>query len=356
MREPTHAAGPPTPVVTCTRRRRSASRGNGRLLLFLVAAVSACTSRPAPSQPAARPVAWVAVQPARNTDRLEVPARTVPGPGGTSMVTPPLRAVVTQVRVRAGDVVDAGAPLVDVVMPEVLEAAGRFQGARARLGAWTERLQNLQTLRADGLARSLDVSEAASRVAEAKADEQAARALLLLAGVTEAQVPRMLAGSGSLALHAPVAGVVTAVNAAVGESRDPTAGPLVRLSSASAVRVEARFARPVDDQGYDFVSTSGRTPLRLLARAPTADPLDGTFLAWFEPDAALIAGLLGHLEARDEGAPTQFVVPAGAISRSDSQARVETRRGVVNVEVVRCEGASCTVRGPLSATDEVQAP
>jgi phage baseplate assembly protein gpV len=271
------------------------------------------------------------------------------------VVTPPLRATVLRIRARPGDVVDAGTPLVDVVMPEALDAAGRYEGAKVRLAAWTERHAQLTQLRADGLAKSLDVSEAAARVAESKADLQAARAVLLSAGVREGEAAGLLTGSGALSLRAPVTGVVTSLTASIGESREPSAGPLLQLASAGPVRVEARFAQGVPDGQFDFVGASGKVALTLVSKAPVADPRDGTFLAWFEPGAELSAGALGRVTVRGGSAGAVFRVAAHAISRSDGAAKVETKHGAVQVEVVRCEALDCLVRGALTLSDEVKA-
>ncbi|MEW5743490.1 MAG: hypothetical protein AB1938_31555, partial [Myxococcota bacterium] len=161
----------------------------------------ACAREAEPSAPqASPPTAWVQVKAAGAAAVLEGPARALAGPGTSAVVTVPLRGTVVRVRVRPGDVVAAGAPVVDVVMPEVLDAAGRFEGARARLEAWTARAEQLDKLRAEGLARALDVSEARASVAEAKADLQTARAVLLAAGLKEGDVPGLLAGSGAVSL------------------------------------------------------------------------------------------------------------------------------------------------------------
>jgi biotin carboxyl carrier protein len=273
-----------------------------------------------------------------------------------AVVSPPLRATVTRVRVRPGDAVDAGTPLLDVLMPDVLEAAGRLEGARARLTAWTERHQQLEGLKREGLARTLDVSEAAARVAEAKAELQAARATLLAAGLREADAAPVLAGAGTVPLRAPITGVVAEVTATLGEAHEPTSGPLLRLLGAGAVRVEARLPRPPEGTGWRFLSAAGTTPLRLVSAASIADARDGTFLAWFEPteDVGLTPGTQGRVTRDSERAP-RALVPAIAVRRRDGAAFVVTRRGEVPIDVARCDAESCTVAGALQPGDEVRA-
>lgn len=317
--------------------------------------VAACDGPPTAPPPAPE-ATWATVEAAPSGAALEGPARVVAGPSSSAVVTPPFRATVLRVRVREGDVVDAGAPLVDVLMPELLDAAGRSEGARTRLAAWTERAALLTALRTDGLARGVEVSEATARVAEARADAEAARAVLLSAGAREGEARRLLDGTGAWSLRAPLAGVVTRVSAVPGESRDPPAGPLVAIAGVGPVRVEARLQRPVPDAAWRFIDgAGGATALRLVSRAPTADLRDGAYVAWFEPDgdAALTAGALGRVVADDAVGPTGFVVPATAIARDGDGATVRTRQGVTRVTVRGCEGEACRVDGALRAGDEV---
>lgn len=326
----------------------------GALLLLM----AACNGSAVPDAGVTAAARWVPVRPGEEEgSTLEGPARVLPGPAAVSVVTPPLRATIMKLRVREGDVVDAGEPLVDVVMPELLDAAGRHEGARERLAAWSARHRQLGELRSEGLARSSEVSEAGARAAEARADLQAARAVLLAAGVREAEVPGLLSGTGAIGLKAPVAGLVTHVAVTLGESREPNGGPLVFLASGGPVRLEARFAKPAPEGQFEYVGAGVRVPLRMLSRAPMADPKDGSFLAWFEPtsDVALAAGTLGRVRLERGGSPTVFWVPAVAVTRADGGTGLVTRRGPVSVEVRRCDGEDCLVRGELQPDDVVAA-
>ncbi len=324
-------------------------------VMVAVGLVLGCNGAPLSDAGVAPARRWVAVKGAEDETALEGPARVLPGPQAQSVVTPPLRATVTQIRVREGDVVTAGQALVEVVMPELLDAAGRYEGGRVRLAAWTDRHKQLSELRAQGLARSAEVSEAAARAAEARADQQAARAVLLSAGVKESDVPGLLSGSGALGLKAPASGVVTHVAVTLGESREPGAGPLVWISSGGPVRLEARFSRPPPLALYSFEGARVRVRLKVLARAPMADPKDGSFLAWFEPaeEVPLAAGSLGRVFVEGTEGPTAFAVPGVAVRRADGGNEVLTRRGPVAVGVRRCDGDECVVQGALEPSDEV---
>lgn len=337
--------------------RRRTSRWAGLALTLLAGCTHETEAPPPASEPTRSP--WVAVKPAGNAAVLEGPARALAGPGASAVVTPPLRATVTKVRVRAGDVVTAGAPVVDVVMPELLDAAGRFEGAKARLDAWTARAAQLEKLRTEGLARALDVSEAQASVAEAKADLQTARAVLLAAGLREGDVPHLLSGNGAVPLRAPVTGVVVEVLAALGASHEPSAGPLLRLAATGEVRIEAHFSREPPEGEWTLVSPTGRMPVALVARAPAADEHDGTFAAWFEPmdGGTLAAGTMGRVSLAGESQAGVVRVPAKAVHRVDGVPMVTVRRGgkseALPVQVLQCPGAECLVRGELVADDEV---
>ena len=289
----------------------------------------------------------------------EAPARVVAGPGGSAVISPPLKARIVKVRVRPGDAVAAGAPLVEVVLPELLEAAARLRGSRGRLAAAEARAQQLDALRSEGLARAADQSEAALRVAEARADVEAALALLLSAGVREDEAARLLDGAGVVPLRAPFAAVVTRVGAVQGEVRAPEGEPLVELQAQGEVRVEARFSGPPSlESAWDFMGQDGqRTPLEPLSRAPSASPSDGSRLAWFQPveGAALPAGTPGRVVLRPS--PGQVIVPLRALRRDGERATLQRPGGAdVEVRVLSCAGSDCLVQGPVAPGDALSLP
>lgn len=302
---------------------------------------------------------WVASTEAAQSMVLEAPARVVASPRSSAQLTAVMRATVMGIRVRAGDRVDAGAPVLDVVMPEVLDAAGRFEGAKLRLAAWSERQTQLKELKAEGLTRSLDVSEAAARVAEARAELQTARATLLVAGVREGDVAGLLNGPGTIALRTPVSGIVTELSVSLGESKEPTSGPLVTVSGEGPVRIEARFARPPPDGTFAFIAGHTTIPLRLVSRAPTADARDGSSLVWFEPientEKLPTAGTLGRVTVRgDQPAQAAVVaVPSQALRRTGSTVTVVTAAGPRVVDVLNCSDAMCLVRGEVAVGQQV---
>jgi multidrug efflux pump subunit AcrA (membrane-fusion protein) len=280
---------------------------------------------------------------------LEAPARVLAAPGATAVTTPPLKGRVVRVRVQAGDSVDAGAALVDVLMPEVLEAAGREVGAQARLSAWSDRYRVLEQLRQQGLARVPEVSEAAARMAEAGADLASARAVLRSASIQDWEVEHLLSGSGVVTLRAPIAGVVMEVTGTPGQFREPAQGPLVTVVGAAASRLEARFSRPPEPGGWTFTWAGGRAEVHLVGLAPVADPRDGSFLGWLEGDVPLRApaGTLGRVSREVAHLGTVVLVPAQAVRREGGAASVSTPDASVPVDVLECGTTTCLVTGGL---------
>jgi membrane fusion protein, heavy metal efflux system len=349
---------------------KTTKRSNGialaASLTILVLGPAGCGKRgPAteeePPTPSAR-TPWVKVRSSEGVPLLEAPATVLPSPEGQASVVPPYRARVVQVLVRPGEKVRKGQPLVEVVMPDVSAAAGQYAAATTRVDAQQRRKAQLDSLKADGLVRLSDVLEAETKLAEARADQQAAVGALRNAEVNPADAADIVAGKRPIALRSPINGVVTAVNVGVGDSREPGGEPVVRIAGEGSGRVEARFARPVDVKGasFDFVTSGAHHPLKFVARAPMVDPRDGTIAFWFVPGegAPLPSGLAGRVVVTLQGAAEAAVVPARAVALADGQPHVVARRNgkaeKVPVEVIASSGAEALVAG-VAPGEEVAA-
>lgn len=330
------------------------ARGAGLLLgLVLCGASAACSpshgSAAPPAQSAAPPpepqsvtTAWVATQPAAGAVLSELPARVLIPPGARAEVMPPFRAQIVQILVEPGQRVTAGTPLVTVLMPEVLRAAGALQAAALRITAYEQRRDQLAVLRGEGLARLADAAEVAASLADARAAQREALAVLRAAGLGAAEAAALGEGSGRAALRSPIDGIVTEVGAALGQIHEPGAAPLVRIAGQGAARVEARLP-PLGAAAlrYELVTADGgRWPLRLRERAPVIDPRDGTALAWLDPEpgaAPLYGGQAGRVRvllAEDaaakgaaKGSDVPLLLPARAVRLGAAQAEVRRRRG-----------------------------
>ena len=336
------------------------------LCLLLAGALGACGKKAPPQEEPPTPSArtpWVKARSTEGVALLEAPATVLPSPEGQAAVVPPFRARVLKVLVRPGAHVTRGQPLVEVVMPEVATAAGAYVAASTRVEAYRKRQAQLEALKSEGMVRLSDVLEAETKLAEARADQQSAAAALRTALIDPAEAADIVSGQRGVALKSPIAGVVTAVNVGVGDSRDPAGEPVVRIAGEGDSRVEARFARPVDQRNatYELVLPGGvRHPLKLVARAPVVDSRDGTIATWFLPagDARLPPGLTGRVVVSLPGTSGAAVVPVKAVGLVEGASWVAARREGkverVQVDVLASSGAEALVSG-VSAGEEVAA-
>ncbi len=313
----------------------------------------------APSTGAAR---WAAVRRPVDSTLLEHPAHVIANPATTGDVGPPFRARVVRVHVQVGQHVSAGDPILDVVMPEVLDAAAAVEGANARIAAHGERRRELEALRADGMVDSARVFEQRAILAELEASRARALAILRAASVSPNRASALLR-RGTLALVTPTEGVVRSLDARPGEIRDPGANPFAQIVGEGSARIEVRSTEPLPtDTAASFEGSDG-THVQ-LAQEPIAhvvDPADGTHVTWLapaNPHAALSNGLRGRVRLRiaDENAwevPSTALVPAP----EGMSVRRRTPDGAepVSVEVLASSGATAIVHGPLQEGDEVAA-
>ncbi|MAT26058.1 MAG: hypothetical protein CMN29_14030, partial [Sandaracinus sp.] len=131
----------------------------------------------------------------------------------------PFPAHVRAVHVAPGDRVEAGAPLVEVLAPELALAVAEARGARAELAVHAERLANLRTLRGENLVRASALHEVEHAMAALRSRLGVAEARLRSAGVGPAE-RRELSARGALTLKSPVDGTVRAVDARLGAAVD----------------------------------------------------------------------------------------------------------------------------------------
>jgi biotin carboxyl carrier protein len=343
------------------------THSNRILALAAILALSACAKKgPAveeePPVPSAR-TPWVKARSSEGVPLLEAPAQVLSSPEGQAGVVPPFRARVLKVLVRPGQRVTKGQAVVEVVMPEVSTAAGAYASASTRVDAYGRRLAQLEALKSEGLVRLADVLEAETKLAEARADQQSAAASLRTAQVEPGEAADIVTGKKPVALRSPIAGVVIAASVSVGDTREPTGEPVIRVAGEGDSRVEARFARPVDTQNAAFeliTSGGGRHPLTFVARAPVVDPRDGTIAVWLVPEkgTSLQPGLTGRVVVTLSGVVGASVVPARAVALSEGKAHVVARRGgkpeKVPVEVIASSGAEALVIG-VATGEEVAA-
>lgn len=320
-------------------------------------------SGPAPATASAA-TRWVRVRAATQAGLLEAQARVLAAPQASAAVSPPLIARVQRVRVRAGQRVAAGDALVDVVMPELVQAAGAFSAALIRQEAATARRTQLEALRAEGLVRAVELADVAAQLASARADAQAARATLRAAGISDKNAEALLTGDGVVALRAPMDGLIVAVDAVPGETREPAGRPFVELAGEGEGQVEARLQGELAaDAAVEFVGADGRrVPLALVALSPRVEARDGARLGWFRAtEGRLTVGATGRLRILAQpgwgAVPRRAVLGAGGAGVS-APTRVYVRKGFEaiprDVRLVASSGAEAVVEG-VDEREEVAA-
>jgi membrane fusion protein, heavy metal efflux system len=305
-----------------------------RSLLIASMLLAACGQDPAASSPSgttdpppaapSREGHTVLVESARHVAWLDAPARTLAAPDSIAVVGVPLPARVMRIRVQAGQQVEAREVVLEVLMPELVRAAGALTAANLRLDAYTGRLQRLQPLVDQGLARSVEAAEVEAQVALTKAEREMARATLRAAGVSDSEAAALTHNGGVIALRTPIAGTVTAQNAHVGEHRDPNSGSLVEVTRAGPWQVEARLlTEPIPGVPFEWIDGARTVPLTLDTLSPAASTPDGARLAWLHPTDAthvLPAGLVGRIRPIPSG--DWVSVPAAALLREGDSSYV----------------------------------
>ena len=303
---------------------------------------------------------WVPVSAPQDASLLEAPAVVRAAAGASGEVSSSYRAHVERVHTQVGSRVERGDPIVDVLAPEVFEAAAAYVGSKRRLELHAERAEELERLRAEGLVEKSRVFEQRMLAAELQARRDEARAVLRAAGVNP-QTADALARGGALTLRAPVGGIVVELDAQPGEIREAAAGPLARIRGEGSARVEVRTPGPwpAGDRAVLELTDGREIPLRGEPVAGVIDPDAGTHVHWLVPeeDRPLPDGLRGVV--RLAAGAGLWEVPAGAVLQQGTTSTVLRRRvgGVAQVEVVVAvsSGASALVRGPLQEGDEVAA-
>lgn len=327
-----------------------------RLSLALAAALlSGCaaaddTCREAPAAgPASSPTGWIEVTAPRDLALLEAPARVTRG-DREAVLQPVFRAQIVRFHAQPGDRVRAGQPIVDVIMPEVVDAAAVYRGATRRRTVHGARRDKLNRLRGEGLVSEGAIFEVASLAAESDLQVLAAAATLRAAGVDPAHSGEIVARP-ALTLSTPIDGVVRDLGGRLGEVVDGQGRSIATIVGEGHPRVEGRFLHePPAGARLQFMAVDGTTrPLIPVPLGRVVESDDGAVVLWFDvaDDRPAFPGLRGTIEVvSDDSSVVQ--VPAGALQRRDSGLAVVRRRGEevdeVAVELLASAGAAALVR------------
>jgi len=338
-------------------------RRGGWLALLATLACGTEESLPLPERPPSHvdaTGAWVAVRAATDRSLFELPAKVVAAPEGRASVEIPYRATVVSIAARAGDPVERGAPLAELRVPELLQAAASLESIAPQLDAYERRRQKLVELQGRGLVQAGEVFDVESGLGRLSA-EQALALSTLRAFRVEGRARRELLRRGTVVLTAPVTGVLMRLDAHLGGVIEAGV-PIAEIAGLGEARIEVMFSGTLDTSvDLQFV-TDQRPPIPLdpVPVSTTTEPRWGRTIAWFRPRSSitLTDGLQGRvlLASTDPGL---FEVPNAALRLHAGRAWVG-RRGdgpapdMVEVEVVRSLGEMALVRSEhLGATDEV---
>ena len=330
-------------------------------LTLAFALSSACETPPdAPNEAVAHEPRWSSVTRPRDLSLLEAPALVVHSPEGEARVSASHMARVVRVHVRAGDTVQAGAPIVDVVMPAVLEAAARWVSVGPRRTLRTARRGELATLEAEGLVDRARVFEQDTELRALDAQQAEALATLRAASITPQEASRSLR-DGFTTLRAPIGGVVSEVMASIGEVRDATGASFATIVVPVPARIEVRFAHAIPaEAALRFVGADGvSTVLEPTPIASVIDPEDGTQRVWLAAANAtpLPTGLRGRVVVSLDETSTVVEIDAAALVLVGDEAFVEKRveAGVerIPVEVITASTTRALVRAALVPGDRL---
>jgi cobalt-zinc-cadmium efflux system membrane fusion protein len=252
---------------------------------------------------------------------VAIPAEVQFEPSSTAHVGPLVPGRITRVAVSLGDTVRRGQLLGVVASSDVSAARAKFEQARARLTAAESTLQRQKQLSTEGIGAQRSLIDAEAQVGELRAEVEGVRRQLSVFGSGNA---------GELALTSPIAGVVVAVHATLGETASADQ-PVFIVTDPTKVWVQGNM--PELEIGRVQIGT--KTVVRLHAfpdvamkgtltyAAPSLDEKTRSLpvrVRLESPDARLRSGLFGSIELI--GGPTDervLAVPADAVATVDGQ-------------------------------------
>lgn len=281
------------------------------------AADSPSEVRLSPASIAAAGITVGAVQRTAISGATVMPAEVQLDPTRTAHVAPLVDGRVSEVHAELGQEVNAGDVLATLISADVAELAAATADARARLAVAEAATDRLAPLGESGVASRRSLLEAESDRDRARAE---------LAGLSQRRTAVGARGGQSVALVAPLGGVVVDLHAVVGETVET--GSIVFTVAdtrnlwavASAPEVSIREVRDgasatLRVEAFPGVSFPGEVTLL----APTLDEVTRTLDVRVElqpdPTMRLRPGMFGWIALGD--ANTSLVVPESALARLD---------------------------------------
>ncbi len=171
---------------------------------------------------------------------LSLPAVVEANPARTVNVLPPLIGRLVELKVGLGDSVRAGQTVAWIGSPDLPQAQADRDKAADALDLAKRSLERARGVKEAGASASKDVEAAESAYRQALAEDQRARARLqTLTGTDSA--PRAAEGQPRLlAITAPIAGTVTALNVGRGAFINDATAPLLTIANTDRVWITAQ--------------------------------------------------------------------------------------------------------------------
>ncbi|MDF1483344.1 efflux RND transporter periplasmic adaptor subunit [Extensimonas sp. H3M7-6] len=289
-------------------------------------------------------------------------------PQAVEVLSAPLAGVVQRVFVGAGQQVPAGAPVAQLLSPELVAWQRELLQAQEQERLAASRLARDEKLHSEGIIAGLRLEDSRAQHRLAQLNLQERQQALRLAGAAPAGGQLQPA----LAVRATAAGTVLEVLAAPGQ-RLEAGMPVAKLARSGqwAIRLQATPAQAQSLQVGDLLRVPGcKAPARLAAIVPQVDA--GNQMVQLRADfnakedclranqfvqATVLAGATpsGASQAVSTGA--LLALPAEAVVRNQGRAYVfvKTPKGFVPtpIEVASESGAKVQVRAGLRSGAEV---
>jgi cobalt-zinc-cadmium efflux system membrane fusion protein len=172
---------------------------------------------------------------------VSLPATVEANPANTVNILPPLTGKLLELKVRLGDSVKRGQVLATMSAPDLAQAVADAQKARDALDLAQRALVRARGVNEAGSNAAKDVEAAQSSVAQQTAELRRSEARLRSLGAD---------GTGSAAgqvlkIVAPLAGTVTALNAAAGANLNDATAALMTVSNLDSVWVTVNVPESV---------------------------------------------------------------------------------------------------------------
>jgi cobalt-zinc-cadmium efflux system membrane fusion protein len=290
---------------------------------------------------------------------LALPGRVAFRSQANSVVGATVAGRVVAQLVRAGERVQAGAPVLTIESADASSTRIAVDQAATRLASAESLHRRVSEMVEKGVGLESERHEAEARLKEARAEHERARQAAALIG----------AGRGSLVtVRAPVNGVVMSIRVAVGATVAPGGEPLLELGDPSQLQLVAQVSESDmrriavgQEADAEFPALAARIGARVESISPRIDPESRraqVYLTLAKRIDGLQAGMLAQVALRVSNDST-ISLPVSAVLVKDGKRRVvyvENPDGafaVRDVEIGRNRDGRVVVLKGLTAGEKV---